>query len=944
MGYRWEIEEAEDGAAGDAPAVRRLRGARPAAPGGQGAADRPIESGRMRDLRRLLLLIILVTGLSSASYLGWRYWQGRQLRARITEDVAAALRLEERALAEGDRELYLSQQSPARLDRLRRAPGKADQRYTRRPPQPGLSIAETGEVLRIRPEPGESTGGAIRSSSVELRFAVSDSLGSASFLERRHYRLDEAGRWIHDLPPEREREDEPLRWQGDYLDARYLPADADLLEPLFDRAEALLADFCAVAALCDRPRWSARSRRPGNREDGAIRVRPARLSFTGRDPGLGSPMRDEGLRYLRLPAPALTSRPADSLAEDLLLRHILRMVILSYADAASGGRYIDSYGLPEEGHLNHASLMSLLVDAWIAESSDLTLPVPDRPVIAAPPGSEEKPLSGLWTRGLGDWQEPGRAAGISDPDSLRILLGDFAAHLVEEGDAEAIARSISALPGATDARLWMRAGFDDRGNEVLSGWKAPFASFPADRSLLLECWLASGYQSVLYRPGLTEGLDLQRVPCPDGYASPPSWRPGGGGLSLLCTEDLDSADAALAGDGPRSRVVYASWTGLEEPDLRSIDAGGRAKPLAPVWTADGRWMAWAVRDPESDDPRLVLLPVGAPGDRDGALQVWPDALRPTPDRGLHQLRRLAEPEGSMHLALDKPLAAAPVGAGLLVEVEGESVASLDLSGAEPRERWRVPGSGPVWSPDGQRVALLRLEDDEPVLAVLDAASGQLLERARSGLPALLGEMEARAAREAPAASNPEDEVTATVYTEVRLRVGAWSPDGRWASLIGSVSLLSDWGPSYEASQWTLLDTQGSASRHHRIDGFVPLGNDVELPRWVSEGEAWLIRNPPGGSTGLPPIERLRVTSDRPAWDAIDPENESAWERLTSLTELVPDPRFELRTQHARSPSEGPWTALVERDTDEIRWRLEGTYCAGASWEPIRTRRDEAGSG
>ncbi|MCB0214985.1 MAG: hypothetical protein KDH92_00005, partial [Chloroflexi bacterium] len=720
MSYRWDIDE---------------EGPREAGPAGRAGADREAAARQVAMARRRLWLALALTAvLLGAAFAGWRYWRGRRLLAQIAVDVEAAVRLEERALAEGDLELYRRQQSLSRARQLDRAPGLGGERDRRYPPQPGLGIAPSpGTVESVLPATDLPSGGPIRRATVRIRYVVSDSLGVGGFVEPRPYALSDKGRWIHTTHDRAVVEARPLSWKGQRIELRYLPADAERLEPLFARVDALLLRYCAASAACDLPAElpGARRRPAAAQASAGSPVGPARISLTGALPGRGGAMRHAEQRFLGLPAPSLTLVPADAAGEDLLVRQLVRLAILWLADEASGASYLDAFGKPIESLSNQALLLNVLIDAWLAREFDLRLPATPPLTVTPPIGADALPLWGLWLPGsrresLELWQGFGNPSEAGADPRPERMLRDFARHLARRGDAASLARLIGALPRAEDLEAWLALGYGEAGAELLATWEIPAAPFPAERALLMRCMGNGRQATVLLRPGSRAPQTIHAALCPDAAVGDAAWQPGGGSLALTCQRGGGgSADAEiLLARGPRfDAASVARVRGIGGPFVNG--------PL--VWTADGRWLVWAEGGDETRGLRaLAVSPNGEPG-----------GVTPLP-LPLAELRPISEDtaaveagRGQIAVAGHLPIRAAPEAAMLAYERPGGRVAVLDLDDAAAGERWQAPGQDPVWSADGRWVSVLRLTDGDAALVVLDARTGAELARADARLPELL---------------------------------------------------------------------------------------------------------------------------------------------------------------------------------------------------------------
>ena len=924
VSYRWDIEEDGAGATGDE------RGA---------AAARVAEAQALaRARRRLSLTLLLATALIGSLLLGWRYWQGRRLLARIEADISAAVRLEERALAEGDAELYRRQQSLSRARQLSHARDRAGERLQTPPPQPGLSIAPApGSIEAIVPETDLRLGQPIRRATVHLRYVVSDSLGAGRFDEPRPYALSDKGRWIHTTHDDAIAAAEPLHWEGRYLDVRFLPADAERMPPILAHAEALLERYCAASAACDLPaRLPGARRRPASADvGGGPKVGPARLSLTRGLTRSGGVIRHEGQRYLWLPAPALTLVPADADGEALLLRHLTRLAILWLADEASDATYIDAHSQPVEGLHDHASLLNALIDAWLALALGLDLPEPPPLAFTPPPGAAEEPLSGLWGPSAQNAVERGFYGydGDSDP-RIGVMLRGFARHLAGQGDAAGLARLIGELPRAESLDAWLAHGFGTTAGDLLASWHAPVRPFPADHALVMSC---SGIRQtlVLLRPESVAPRSLDHDCGPGARASDAAWRPGGAALALACEASGDGFGRVLILDGAATREAPEA---LRFPPVGAYVHG----PLR--WSADGSWLLWREAAVGGDEyaSNLVGLAVPAEGATGRERPVVLAELRSSEDAAAGDGRR-----DGWRIADHAPFRAAPDGAALAFEATEGRVGVLDLDPAGTRERWRSPGSDPVWSEDGRYLSVLRLDAADAFLVVLDAATGGEVASAEAGLPTLLQTAADALGDAGPAASAGR--------VDLRLRVGQSSPEGRWASLVAALRVQLPRREATEGYDWNLLlvlDTATGRVLRASTRGDAYFDGREGFVRWAVPGQVWLSHFDPGWWPNLaeaaprPAATRLDLASGEVEVLSVD-----AVRRVPRIVDAAPQDPLAAGEASAISP-DGRWllrgdsefdsrasigrrlrSQLIDLRDGSVDWTLDAAYCAEPRWQP-----------
>ncbi len=945
MNYRWQIDEgtAESQGAEDrrgAPAagsVERLL-----------AADRA--SGFRIARRRLLMVAAISLALVGLVVAGWRYWKGRELLAQIRSDVRAAVELEERAQAEGDTELYLRQQSRSRerlVNRQLSRPehrqaielammspplGSPESRMARKPPLPGLRAEDAAAVIQaIEPETDTPAGQPIRRAAVEVLTRHSDALGQATFVETRPYVLSDRGRWIHTTHPEELAEAEPERWEGHWLDARYLPADAEILVPILEGVEDHLARFCAAVDDCRQEPIRGEPRR--------LRVR---LAFLGDVQGRGGRHRDDGGFARLLPAPALTLRPSTRDSADLYMRHILRLAILDILEQHSGDglRLIDGFAQPEEDLQRHERLIPMLVDAWLAQELGIELPQP-RPW---PATHFTFLLPRLWDTGTYALY-PNSAGG-------QAALRHFAAYLAGRSSPDSLVQLLLDLPTSRDAESWLESSLDVPAAELLEDWEISGPRFPADRELLVGCWLGR-WEQLLFQPDRSGPRVLRRELCGGQDALDAVWHPDGQGLALNCGRL--HGDPNRIGSGPEARLLWLRDLDAEDSEPKAmIPAGGEAIwPRAPHWTADGRWLVWSTLA-DDQDARVWAMPATA--------EAW---TRGVEARQLVGRSRWIEdgPENPQIAPAQRdPLRPSPVGSAIAFEAPGRRISVVDLMQSGPVERWSAIGSDPVWSPDGAGLAVLRFDPGLPMgrveLVLLDASDGSELAASNLDLAGL-------AAEAAQSFRGPSPAAVAERW-QVRLRVGAWSPDARRASLVAATriehgtSTTRQWSGTgdYDWLAVSSVDVEEAGAVQDRVPAEVYIDARREITRWLDDDRtlAFLHVDPllltvyrdrddlPEGDVREVPIASF-LDLDSGVLRALDADALVDYLGIEGIDALSVDDVLSSRglpkdwqiRMGRQEDGESNWgevqLEIWSKNEDEPRWTLPTGYCRDIAWRP-----------
>lgn len=677
MSLDWRIEtEAEEEPRGDAGS----RGTAPAAPPPRG-----------RPALRGALLVLAALGAVLLVALALRAWTNHRLLRQAEQDVRLAVELEERALVEGDEELYLRLQASERRRRLRARVADGPP-----PPLPGMRVAGAGEIVELRSfAPGFGQAGEIREAEVELRYAVSDTIGLGAFLERRAYLRDEEGAWLHaalDAIDGPEAEDEPLlEYQGDWIAARYLAADeADLL-PALDAADEALARFCGA-------------------RDCVPESLPV-LRFTG-ERGAARRILSRRGRYLELPAPSRGLRPADEAAAALLARGLQRALLLALAEET--GRF--TWSPPGRERPPWHALREALLDAWLAEEGLAASPTVGAAEVPIGAGGLPASAWDLWV----DWNPSEEDERVWRPRAARA----FVQHLVAERGADPL-RLLETMeaPESQGLRAWLALSLgEDAAREVATTWPGETTPWPAVTAILLQCWGASRGapltpEQFLFTPGATEPVLIGARLCGGDEASWAAWSPSGDVLAVQCRR-VDEEGRAVEGAG-----AEASRLQLHDPEppwaLReTVETALSLRPWSAAFVGERRLRGQseegdAVLDLDAEPPELRAFGLAEPSWRGLGEAVWSGD-------GRYMARRETS--------------------GPSVDSASTRIALYDAADPpRPARLWRLP-EGRIYPdrfllafhPDGERLLwatfLGREAEARLLMSVADTETGDVLER------------------------------------------------------------------------------------------------------------------------------------------------------------------------------------------------------------------------
>lgn len=186
--------------------------------------------------RRWLIWLLALLVAGGGVYVWWRQRQRRLDQAE--SQVQQVARLELRALAEGDTELYLSLQ-----DRVDRAwlEAQAASIATTALPLPIQGVTRTETSVRSARVVGDRA-------RVQIEHVGMMPAGTtAVFRATRFYRFTDRGQWVH-TKADPGYGGAPVRFVGDHLVVSAFQEDADWLEPLVPGLQALASDYCDLSS------------------------------------------------------------------------------------------------------------------------------------------------------------------------------------------------------------------------------------------------------------------------------------------------------------------------------------------------------------------------------------------------------------------------------------------------------------------------------------------------------------------------------------------------------------------------------------------------------------------------------------------------------------------------------------------------------------------------
>jgi len=520
-----------------------------------------------------LLALVVIAGGSYA------WWRGRQRNLTQAEaQVRQVAELELRALAEGDRELYLGLQ-----DYYDRSWKRAQEAYL---DTGGLPLPLHGSATAVSTSIESARIVGDRAQVEILHTATLPSGEEASFRAFRFYRLRDGGRWLH-TSVDPEIGGHIKTFVLDDIEITAFERDADWIDPLTTELVTGAYRFCRLAS-CRRS-LSLELNLAANLEDAA-------------EPNDAT-----------LPAPFLVGAPENEAARAAWQASLGQFLVdrLVARETRPG---------PEEDH--HGALFQERLRAWLKEEIGIGEPVsPDLELVReALEDGDLVPTWALWRMRPDDPDEPVAAAQID------LLL----AFIEEEHGAPAVVELVHALRGA------------DHLSDVLgevdglrwSTIEARYLIYLREQTVPATDDLAA-FDTYDLLVGCEEYDELGRIRTLWG------WRHNGPGATLLSVrrgeEGFTPISWAPRGErvlvqlGPRyNGRLSLLQAGSAQPEDLMLPEGAQSIDSYPLgrsdWSADGNHLAYRLYrespEPPISESRILNLRTGGEVALDGSFFAW----------------------------------------------------------------------------------------------------------------------------------------------------------------------------------------------------------------------------------------------------------------------------------------------------------------------------------
>jgi Tol biopolymer transport system component len=571
---------------------------------------------------RWLLAFALFAVTSIVSVAGYVAWTYHVNLTRAVEQVRPVAALEAQAVATNDRDLFLALQDPE--DSAWRS--MQAQRFAR---LERVGVPELGwQATDTCPTSGGITlepGGARLDVTYHFSIAqpMPDGPTSVTLRVPQFYKFTPAG-WVRAMPGA-DFWGPPRAYNGKRVTAIYFQRDADLLEPMIQRMDKMLEQFCDALACPSQPAHIVFE----NTADALARLSDCPYGF-------------EEAFTLRFPSPYLLGLPTDRHSCDELYRAISTRMVLALVYEASG-RQLDM------SHLAARAIMQCeLARAGLARS-----PLDDetRRAVSAALWMGWSPLSVIPLQS----PSPGK-----DTRPAQSLLPFALAFVEEHFGPGSVARLIPAMTSAT------------LGQAIREG-------MGVDPATLESAWLMYTLQQTDWR--------VDRVPHPVPV----------GELALLCEPE---------------RIQSGLWRAhineTAAPQAHLVDASG----FDFAWSPDGDKLAYAFVQDLSQPIVQVEVIDAASGQIEATLDRLTSASLDWRSDGslcVHESDKIHLLNGATNTTLEiagTDHTWSPDGTHLAYVATGaDQISTIWIADALGRHAQPIAqGQGPVWSPDGKRVA------------------------------------------------------------------------------------------------------------------------------------------------------------------------------------------------------------------------------------------------
>ncbi|MBK6768462.1 MAG: PD40 domain-containing protein [Ardenticatenales bacterium] len=617
-----------------------------------------------------------------------RAYRGDRTHRLIQRDVQHVVQLEAEALADGDRELYMSLQDERRRLALRR-PDVAARWLKSVGPYAGLYFTEDPPELEDVVVAAKDAAHSVQAVTATVRVQATDGARVGRFVQVQRFVRSDDARWLHALTA-----DAPIgdpsdleRFVAERIHAAFPAADGPVLRPALEAADRAVIRYCAAHRRC------------GGR---------ARFAF-----GTADASAVDVAQRVTAPSSPAGWMPADEAARQLLAFSLARAAAhrLDYAFSDANLEEPPQPDLFRQPA--NRSFSPALIEAWLIEDADAKA---TDALIADPTAAR---------LGLTLWHLDARSvtADAVSPRERATAARSFAATLLRHDEAAfeqaMVAWTTDADWGGYDNSIPppVEHGIGPEGLAFALDWPVRQAPFVAEPIVMRTLDANDGL--LVSREGGV--VSVGEAACGGMRHSASAWSPDGQALAVACLDfDVMVSKASAFLSVLRRRADDGVWHRIERPTTIQPNDGNRSLYVTWLdWSPDGRSIAWAGFS-EGIDDALEMVEVGGVWAVDVAARPVMRTVvvhRPVTDAYVSHLESTAST-----IRGHRPMWAPD---GARVAFRDSASRGFILRSLDGVEAHVVRGAAMAWSPDGTRIARIISRSEAARATNGDEASGEV---------------------------------------------------------------------------------------------------------------------------------------------------------------------------------------------------------------------------